>query len=247
MLKPRVIPVLLLKDEGLVKSKQFSSYKYIGDPINAVKIFNLKEVDELIFLDIEATCKNHEPDYCLIKDIATEAFMPFSYGGGIRNIEQIRKLLRIGVEKVIINNSLFNEKFVKQAVETFGSSTIIASIDVKYINSKPYVYNHLKNVIYEDVNLFEFIKHITNLGVGELMINSVDRDGTFVGYDLELFSQISDQVKIPVVGCGGAKDITDIKLLFSRTSCSAAAGGSMFVYYGKHNAVLITYPDLNDF
>lgn len=247
MLKPRVVPVLLLKDNGLVKSKQFSSYKYIGDPINAVKIFNLKEVDELIFLDIEATSKNHEPDYNLIRDIASEAFMPFSYGGGVRNIEQIRKLLRIGVEKIILNNSLFDEKFVKQAVETFGSSTIIASIDIKYLNSKPYVYKYLKNDIIENISLFEYIKNITNLGVGELMINSVDRDGTFLGYDLELLAKISDLVKIPVVGCGGAKDIEDIKLLFTKTSCSAAAGGSMFVYYGKHNAVLITYPDLNDF
>lgn len=247
MLKPRVIPVLLLKNEGLVKSKLFKSYTYIGDPVNAVKIFNLKEVDELIFLDIEATLNNAEPDYNVIQDIASEAFMPFAYGGGVKNIEQIRKLLRLGVEKIVINSALTNTTFVNDAVKTFGSSTIIASIDIKYVNGIPYIYNHVMKRINTELDYLNYIKHVESLGVGELMINNVDRDGMFTGYDIDLMNSISNSVKIPVVACGGAKSTENIKSLFINTSCSAAAGGSIFVFHGKHNAVLITYPELNDF
>jgi cyclase len=247
MLKPRVIPVLLLKNEGLVKTRKFDDYTYIGDPVNAVKIFNLKEVDELIFLDIDASKKNLEPNFDLIEDIASEAFMPFSYGGGVNNINQIRRLLRIGVEKIIINTGLNDVEFIKNAVKTFGSSTIIASIDFKTINSRQYIYNHCKKNINTKIEIFNYIKYIENLGVGEIMINSVDRDGLFLGYDINFLNDVSSYVGVPVIGCGGAKNISDIKKLFDYTTCSAAAAGSIFVFYGKHNAVLITYPDINEF
>ncbi|MES2445761.1 MAG: AglZ/HisF2 family acetamidino modification protein [Bacteroidota bacterium] len=238
MLKARVIPVLLLHNNGLVKTKKFEKPEYIGDPINAVKIFNLKEVDELIFLDINASNLHTEPDYELIADIASEAFMPFGYGGGVNTIAQIRKLLRIGVEKIILNTSLKDEEFVKEAVAIFGSSTIVASIDV-YKNQ---VYNHATKS-FASKNVIEYVKKIEDLGVGEIMFNSVDRDGCYTGYDIDLLKMVSDAVGVPVIGCGGARDLDDIKRLISQTGCTAAAAGSMFVFYGKYKAVLITYPE----
>jgi len=243
MLKPRVIPVLLLHDNGLVKTKEFDHPVYVGDPVNAVKIFNLKEVDELVFLDINASKNNTEPDYDLISDIASEAFMPFGYGGGVINIEQIRKLLRIGVEKIILNTSLEDTDFVKQAVSVFGSSTIVASIDVVSNSINKFVYCHKTRKVKNDVSVLDYIKSVEMLGVGEIIINSVERDGMYTGYDIDLLKSVSEMVGVPVVGCGGARNLVDIKELISSTGCTAAAAGSMFVFYGKHKAVLITYPE----
>ncbi|MFD1629018.1 AglZ/HisF2 family acetamidino modification protein [Pseudopedobacter beijingensis] len=238
MLKARVIPVLLLHDNGLVKTRRFTDPVYVGDPVNAVKIFNLKEVDELIFLDINASKLNKEPDYELISDIAKEAFMPFGYGGGINKISQIRKLLRIGVEKIIINTALSDEHFVREAVATFGSSTIVASIDI----DQESIYVHTKKKK-QHCKLLEYVRKIEELGVGEIMVNSVERDGMYVGYNIPLLLQIASAVNLPVIGCGGARNIDDVKELITHTECQAAAAGSMFVFYGKFKAVLITYPE----
>jgi cyclase len=244
MLKPRVIPVLLLHDNGLVKTKKFSNPVYVGDPVNAVKIFNLKEVDELVFLDINASKNNTEPDYELITDIAAEAFMPFGYGGGVKNIDQIRRLLRVGVEKIIINTALENEDFVKESVKIFGSSTIVASIDViKTGTNNYYLYSHLHKKSHTKIDIFEYIRKIELLGVGEIFINNVERDGMFSGYDISFLNKVSELVGVPVIGCGGARDLQDIKELIKHTGCTAAAAGSLFVFYGKHKAVLITYPE----
>lgn len=243
MLKPRVIPVLLLHDNGLVKTKKFSNPTYVGDPVNAVKIFNLKEVDELVFLDINASKNNSEPDYELISDIASEAFMPFGYGGGVKNIDQIRKLLRIGVEKIIINSALEDKKFVKKAVATFGSSTIVASIDVVSDGMNHFIYSHKNKKTNKTIDIFKFIKEIELLGVGEILINDVEKDGMYSGYNIDFLNNVSELVGVPVIGCGGARDLQDIKELINHTGCTAAAAGSMFVFYGKHKAVLITYPE----
>lgn len=243
MLKPRVIPVLLLHDNGLVKTKKFSNPVYVGDPVNAVKIFNLKEVDELVFLDINASKNNTEPDYELIADIAAEAFMPFGYGGGVKNIEQIRKLLRVGVEKIIINKALENEDFIKEAVKVFGSSTIVASIDVIKTGNNYCQYSHSQNKTNTKIDIFDHIRKIELLGVGEILINNVERDGMFCGYDVDFLNKVSELVGVPVIGCGGARNLQDIKDLINQTGCTAAAAGSMFVFYGKHKAVLITYPE----
>lgn len=242
MLKPRVIPVLLLHDNGLVKTKKFSNPVYVGDPVNAVKIFNLKEVDELVFLDINASKNNTEPDYELIADIAAEAFMPFGYGGGVKNIDQIRRLLRVGVEKIIINTSLENEDFVKESVKVFGSSTIVASIDVIKTGNNYHLYSHSYKKSNTRIDIFEYIRKIELLGVGEILINNVERDGMYSGYDISFLDKVSELVGVPVIGCGGARDLQDIKDLINHTGCTAAAG-SMFVFYGKHKAVLITYPE----
>lgn len=242
MLKPRVIPVLLLHDNGLVKTKKFSNPVYVGDPVNAVKIFNLKEVDELVFLDMNASKNNTELDYELIADIAAEAFMPFGYGGGVKNINQIRRLLRVGVEKIIINTALENEDFIKESVNVFGSSTIVASIDVIKIGNNYYLYSHSHRKSNTRIDIFQYIRKIELLGVGEILINNVERDGMFSGYDISFLNKVSELVGVPVIGCGGARDLQDIKELINHTGCAAAAG-SMFVFYGKHNAVLITYPE----
>lgn len=238
MLKTRVIPVLLLQNNGLVKTKKFGKATYVGDPINAVKIFNLKEVDELIFLDINASKEGAEPNYDLIADIASEAFMPFGYGGGVKNISQIRKLLRIGVEKIILNTSLKDENFVREAVSIFGSSTIVASVDI----SNNCIYNHVTKTS-GSCDIISYVKKIEELGVGEIMVNSVDRDGCYTGYDLAILKSVAEMVNLPVIACGGAANLDDIKNLIKETECSAAAAGSMFVFYGKYKAVLITYPE----
>lgn len=243
MLKPRVIPVLLLHDNGLVKTKKFSNPVYVGDPVNAVKIFNLKEVDELVFLDINASKNNTEPDYELIADIATEAFMPFGYGGGVKNTDQIRKLLRVGVEKIIINTALENKDFIKESVKIFGSSTIVASIDVMKIGNNYYLYSHSNKKTNSKIDIFDYIQKTELLGVGEILINNVERDGMFSGYDISFLNKVSELVGVPVIGCGGARDLQDIKELINNSGCTAAAAGSMFVFYGKHKAVLITYPE----
>ena len=241
MLRHRVIPVLLLHDGGLVKTKQFSEPVYLGDPLNAINIFNDKEVDELIFLDIDATKKNDKINFNLIKDIASECFMPFAYGGGIKSIEEMEKLFYIGVEKVIINSALNDEALIREAVRRFGSQSIVASIDIK--NGS--IYSHIKQ---RELNsdLESYIKNLTSLNVGEIFINSVDNDGMMDGYDIELIKQISAISSIPIIACGGAGKIDDLKEVIDKTEVSAVAAGSFFVFIGIHKAVLITYPNYED-
>ena len=238
---------MLLRDNGLVKTVSFKDSTYIGDPINAVKIFNEKEVDELVFLDIDATKDKKEPPYELIYDIATECFMPFCYGGGIKTIDQIRRLIGSGAEKVAINSAAFyNPKFIREAATVFGSSTIVVSIDYKKnIFGKTFVYVNggKKNTRIEPL---EYAKKMEDLGAGELFINSMERDGGMKGYDIEIIRKITDAVSIPVIACGGAGQLNDFKRVFQDANASAAAAGSFFVFQGKKRGVLISYPAPDD-
>ncbi|MFO7256967.1 MAG: AglZ/HisF2 family acetamidino modification protein [Bacteroidota bacterium] len=246
MLRTRIIPCLLLKGQGLVKTIKFQSPTYIGDPINAVKIFNDKEVDELVFLDITATLENRPPNFKLLRQITDECFMPLAYGGGIRSIDQIAQLLKAGIEKVIINSAAYlDQRFLAEAVRIFGSSTIVVSIDVKKkLLGKHVVY--IKSGTYatkEDP--VAYAKRIEELGAGEILLNSINADGTMKGYDLSLIRAVSHNVSIPVVACGGAGSIQDLRLA-KEAGASAVAAGSMFVFQGPNRAVLISYPQIRD-
>lgn len=244
MLATRVIPCLLLHNSGLTKTINFKKPTYVGDPVNAVKIFNEKEVDELIFLDITASKNKREPDFQLIEELASECFMPFAYGGGITDLNQIRRILKVGVEKVIINNSaLQNLNFIKEAVKEFGSSTIIVAMDVKKDFFGRYkVYDHVKQKV-TGADPFSYAKEIELAGAGELFLNSVDKDGTFSGYDVTLVRRIVDLVSIPVIACGGASSLDDLKQVVTSGGASAVSAGSFFVFQGPHRAVLISYPE----
>lgn len=240
--RPRIIPILLIDDRDLFKTVQFGERTYLGDVVNAVKIFNRKGIDELSILDIGATRNHREPDYELLKDIATEAFMPLSYGGGITSVEQVRKLLAIGYEKVIINTSLIrNPEMVREAASIFGSQSIVGSIDAKLVNGeyKCFISDGQEAV---DITPVELAKKAEDLGCGEIIINSIDQDGMMKGYDLDLVRQVSQVVKVPVIACGGAGGVNDLKTVLHEAGAHAAAGGSMFVYYGRLKAVLITAP-----
>ena len=246
MKRIRVIPVLLIHDGGLVKSVQFKKYRYVGDPINAVKIFNEKEVDELIVLDISATAERRKPDIEMIKGIAGEAFMPLAYGGGIRTIEEIKALIASGVEKVVINSAAVeNPNLIQEASQYVGSQSVVVSIDVKKnIWGKYRVATHNSKRM-TTLDPVSFARKMEECGAGELFINAVDKDGTYKGYDLELINEISQSVRIPVVACGGAASIEDLKKAAGH-GASAVAAGSMFVFQRPHQAVLISYPSQED-
>ncbi len=246
MLRTRVIPVLLLKGSGLVKGKKFKNHNYVGDPINAVKIFNEKEVDELLFFDISTTPNQTEPNYTLISSIASEAFMPFGYGGGITNVQQIEKLFALGVEKVVINTAAYhNPEFVREACLLAGSQSIVVSMDIKktlFNKYEVFVSNGLKRT---KLNPVDYAKRIQDLGAGELIVSSIDGEGTGQGYDLRLLESVSSEVEIPVVALGGAGKLEDFADAVNISKVSAVAAGDMFVFHGKHKAVLITYPEYN--
>lgn len=241
---PRVIPVLLLRKNGLYKTRKFKDPRYVGDPINAVRIFNEKEVDELIFLDIEASKDAASPNLNAIADMTRECFMPLCYGGGVSSLTDIEKILRLGVEKVAINTALFYQpEFVKEAVKEFGGSTIVASIDYKKSLWG-------KNIVFvkggstsTKRELGEYAKAVEDLGVGEVLLNSIERDGTHSGYDILTLSKTSQALSVPLVACGGAGSIEDMKLAIEQGKASAVAAGALFVFIGKHRAVLINYPN----
>lgn len=240
--RKRIIPVLLLLNRGLYKTVHFKDPKYVGDPINAVKIFNDKEVDELIFLDILATRERREPDYELIHQIATECFMPVCYGGGIRTLEQIRRIISLGVEKVAINSRAIEQiSFIGEASREFASSTIVVSIDVKKDLFGTYRVHGVSGSKKTDLKLESYVSLIEDHGAGEVLLTSIDRDGTMSGYDLVLIEAISKRVSLPVIACGGASNVEDLRLALDHGASSAAAG-SLFVFRGKHRAVLINYP-----
>lgn len=244
MLQTRVIPVLLLKNKGLVKTRQFKNETYIGDSINAVRIFNEKEVDELIFLDITASKEKKIPNFDLIEQIATECFMPFAYGGGINDIETSQRLLNLGIEKLVLNSLLFKSlDTVRNMTECFGSQSVIASIDIKKnLWGTPQVYSHAGyEVPIKDP--VEWAKKLVDTGVGEIMVYSVDKDGMMTGYDLEIIRKITSTVSVPVIACGGAATPDDLRKASKQAGASAVAAGSMFVFHGKHRAVLINFPD----
>jgi cyclase len=247
MLSTRVIPVLLLHKQGLVKTVKFKKPKYVGDPLNSIKIFNEKEVDELIFLDIDKSKNNKEPDYELITSFASECFMPICYGGGITTIEQMKKIFKIGVEKIALNSSaLENESLLREAVSIFGAQSIVVAIDIKKnLLGKYKIYSHnKKKVLKNDID--EYIQLLNNIGVGEIFINNVDLDGAQTGYNIELLKMITKKTDIPVIACGGAGSLEDFKIAKQEAGVSAVAAGSLFVFKGKHKAVLITYPKYNE-
>ncbi len=240
--RPRIIPVLLIDDRDLIKTINFKKPTYLGDPVNALKIFNRKGIDEMAVLDISASKRGVEPDFELLTDMASEAFMPLSYGGGIKNIDQVRKLLAIGYEKVVLNTALVeDEQLVKDAVALAGSQSVVASIDAKKVKGqyKCVICDGTKAI---DISPVELAKRAENLGVGEIFLNSVDQDGLMTGYDTGLISSVVEAVSIPVTACGGAGGISDLKKALTEGHAHAAAGGSMFVYYGRLKAVLITAP-----
>lgn len=243
MLKKRVIPCLLLHKGGLYKTVKFKNPNYIGDPINAIRIFNDKEVDELMFIDIDATTQNLEPNYSLIKDIASECFMPLSYGGGIKTVEQMRKINTLGVEKFSISSSaVSNLKLIREAADIFGSSSVIVTIDVKkdfFGNKKVYTHNGQTNT---KLDVVAFAKLVESYGAGEIVINSIDRDGMMSGFDIELMKTIKESVNVPIIALGGAGNLSHIKEVINETDIDAVACGSMFVYQGPLKGVLISYP-----
>lgn len=240
--RPRIIPVLLVDDRDLIKTINFRDRTYLGDPVNAVKIFNRKGIDELSILDIGATKNGREPDFELLKDIASEAFMPLSCGGGITTVDQVHELLAIGYEKVVINTGLIrNPNMVKKSVELFGSQSIVASIDAK-LEKGQYKCAIVDGSETVETSPVELAKEAEKIGVGEIIINSIDRDGCMKGYDLELVKSVVEAVKVPVTAIGGAGGVKDLKAVLHEGQAHAAAGGSMFVYYGKLKAVLITAP-----
>lgn len=237
----RVIPVLLCDKGILYKTIKFKKRVYIGDAINAVRIFNEKEADELILLDIEATKAGAEPDIILIKEIVSEAFMPIGYGGGISTLGHIEELFKIGIEKVVINSAFFAKPdLIGDAVKFFGSQSIVVSIDVKKDFWGNYIPYSNSGLVRQKVDIKEVFNKIQDLGAGELIINSIDKDGTMEGYELELIERASRLLTIPVVALGGARNIDDFEKAINK-GASAVAAGSMFVFHGVHKAVLISY------
>ncbi len=245
---PRVIPCLLLKGQGLVKTRKFKNPQYVGDPINAVRIFNEKMVDELAFLDITATAEGRAPNLALLEQIANECFMPLLYGGAITTVEHARRILQLGVEKICLNTSAINRpEFISELASEFGSQSVVVSIDVRRSlwGKHKIIAPHGDSNVDRDPEAFA--RQMEDLGAGELLLNSVDRDGTMEGYDIDITARVSDAVSIPVIACGGAGSLQDLKDVINETSVSAVAAGSLFVFYGKHRAVLISYPTREQF
>jgi cyclase len=243
MIRPRVIPALLLKGQGLVKTVKFKDPKYLGDPINIVKIFNDKEVDELIFLDITATNEKRRPPFEMLGKITSECFMPLGYGGGIRELDDVKTLLSLGIEKVILNTvAVENPAFVTEVADYAGSQAVVVSMDVKkgFLGKYEVVTHSGKTGAGLDP-----VRHALEMekrGAGELFVNSIDRDGTMQGYDLDLVRRVADAVNIPMVACGGAGNIQHLAEAIQQGGASAAAAGSMFVFQGPLRGVLISYP-----
>ena len=244
MFRPRIIPVLLLKNRILVKSVGFNNYKYIGDPINAVRIFNDSKADELVFLDITATKENRIIDLDFVKDVGEEANMPFAVGGGIRSIKDIQAIIGAGAEKVVINSYAAEQPdFVEQAADTFGSSAITICIDVKkklFKGLRAWIKGGTEAVPHDPVT---FAQLMEAKGAGEIIIQSIEKDGTMEGYDIPLIRSISGAVNIPVIALGGAGDLDDLKEAYQDGYANGLAAGSMFVYIGPHKGVLINYPE----
>ena len=243
MLTKRIIPTLLINENGdLVKGQSFKNHKYVGDPINAVKIFNDK-VDELVILDISATEKN-KLNFKLLEEIASQAFMPLAYGGGIKDIEDVEKILYLGFEKVVLNTINFqNIDFLQECSKKFGSSTIVCSVDYKkkfLSGNRVFVNNGKVSTRYTPL---EFVKIIEDKGAGEIFLCNIDHEGFGKGYDIETLELISNSISIPVIASGGAGNLKDFKKVFAKTQVSAAAAGDLFIYYGVHKAVLISYPE----
>jgi imidazole glycerol-phosphate synthase subunit HisF len=245
MLYPRIIPCLLVHNKGLVKTVKFKDPKYVGYPINAVKIFNEKEVDELIVVDIDASAQNSEPDYKMIENLAIECRMPFCYGGGIKTVDQAHRIFNLGVEKISISSAAVeNPSIVSEMAERVGNQSIVVVMDVhkKSLSGKYEVmtYNGTHST---GLNPIEFAIEMEKLGAGEIVINSIDLDGTMKGYDLNLINKVRNEIHIPMTVMGGAGSFEDIGLVIKQHGIIGAAAGSLFVFKGKYRAVLISYPN----
>lgn len=242
MLKHRVIPALLLDGEGLVKTRKFADAKYIGDPLNAIRIFNEKEVDELLLLDISASSENREPNYELIETFATECFMPFCYGGGIRSLEHAERLFRLGVEKVSIQTATREDMtLITRIAERYGSQAVVGAVDVK-MDWKGVRQLHWSVDQTSGRDWQAHLARLVDAGVGEILINAVDRDGMMGGMDLKLIREATRDLRVPLIALGGVGELGHIREAVD-AGASAVAAGSFFVFHGKHRAVLITYPN----
>ncbi|MBF0625878.1 MAG: imidazole glycerol phosphate synthase subunit HisF [Magnetococcales bacterium] len=245
MRRIRVIPVLTMRGGGLVKTVRFGfdQARYIGDPLNTMRLFNDKEVDELALLDIGATRRGEPPDLSRIAEMAGECFMPLAYGGGITRLDQIKAIFQVGVEKVILNTALFEQpELVTRAAEIFGSQSIVASIDVKRgLLGKATVRTRCGRRR-TGLTPLAAARQAVERGAGEIILNSIDRDGTFQGYDLDLIRAVAAEVPVPVVALGGASGVEDFLPAVREAAASAVAAGSLFIYQGRHRAVLVNYP-----
>lgn len=248
MLRPRIIPSLLVHEKGLTKTVKFGKGKYVGDPINAVRIFNEKEVDELIVIDIDATIENREPDYVMIKNLAAECRMPFCYGGGVKTVEQVKKIINLGAEKVAISSiAIENPTIICDMAKAVGNQSIVVVLDVKksglFDKYELYTHNGKKKA---KIGLVEFAKLAEQNGAGEILLNSIDNDGVMKGYDMNLIDKIRTTVSLPMTVLGGAGTLDDIKKVINKYGIIGAAAGSLFVFKGVFKAVLINYPSLQD-
>jgi cyclase len=245
MLRSRITPCLLIHKKGLVKTVEFASPKYVGDPINAVKIFNEKEVDELIVIDIDATVEGRGPDFNLIKNLAIECRMPFCYGGGITTVDQAKKIISLGVEKVAISSAaLNNPQLLIEIGKAIGKQSLVVVVDVKkkglFGNYELFTHNGKKSSKYK---LKEYLTVLNEIGIGEIVVNSIDQDGKMEGYDFKLYDMVRELTSMPMTIIGGAGSLDDIKNAVSRYKTIGIAAGSLFVFKGKYKAVLINYPD----
>jgi cyclase len=242
MLQHRVIPALLLRNNGLVKTTRFKDPKYVGDPINAIRIFNEKEVDELILLDITASKENREPNFEMIEQISGECFMPLAYGGGVRTVEQAQQIYALGVEKICLQTSaLDNPGLITELAQRFGSQSVMVSVDVKRNwMGMPQMFSSAKAISLGS-DWIERTQQLVNAGAGEVLLNAVDKDGTLQGPDLALIEQLSEAITVPLIAVGGVGSMGDIKAAVD-AGASAVAAGAFFVYHGPHRAVLISYP-----
>lgn len=246
MLRPRIIPCLLVHDGGLVKTVEFDNPKYVGDPINAVKIFNEKEADELMVLDIDATVKGAEPNYRMIANLAAECRMPLCYGGGVRTPAQAEKIIGLGVEKVSISSAAVDDlSLVTRTAKTVGRQSVVVVLDVRKrsgLFSKGYDLSTCNGKRHHKVDVFDFARKIQDAGAGEIVINSIDRDGQMKGYDLDLAVKMKQELDIPLTVLGGAGSFRDVEALLASCGVIGAAAGSFFVFKGPYRAVLISYP-----
>ena len=247
MLRPRIIPCLLVRNKGLVKTVKFGESKYVGDPINAVRIFNEKEVDELVVLDIDATVKKSEPDYEMIKNLAMECRMPMCYGGGVKSVAQANRIISLGVEKVAISSAVIeNPGLVADIAAQVGRQSVVAVLDVKkkrWGGHEVFIHN---GTMATGKCPQELARQLESQGVGEIILNSIDRDGTMSGYDLELARRVRDAVSVPMSVLGGARSLRDIKTLIDTLGVIGACAGSLFVFKGIYRAVLINYPSRDE-
>ncbi len=245
MLRKRIIPILQLNDDELIKSTKFKNHQYVGDPINAVRIFNEIKVDEIILLDIFKSKNNSELNYKVIKDIADECRMPFTYGGGIKNLKQVEKLFLIGVEKISINTAaLEDEQIIKSLSKVYGSQSIVISIDINedFFGTKK-IYNSV-NKKYLKINIIDQIQKYIDLGAGEILINNVSKEGTLKGFDFSILELLNKRLNIPLIVNGGINSYDEINRILGNENIDAVGVGAFFIYYGPHRAVLISYmPD----